>query len=218
MRWLPTKGKLKTFVSVRSVVFKNIHRDRGADVKNILVPFSDGKKSINVSVNLEKAIQTDGAEITDAFERFVALASIDEHWKEHLRELDDLKQTANNASYEQKDPLLIYKLESFNLFQSMISALNGDIVTLLFKGNIATQESDNLQEAKERKKSDMSKMQTSRAAEALVSNESGGGNAQTASEPKPAAVPVRSEKSVGRNDACPCGSGKKYKKCHGKEA
>lgn len=200
------------------IVFKNIHRDRGADVKNILVPFSDGKKSINVSVNLEKAIQTEGAEITDAFERYVALANIDEHWKEHLRELDDLKQTANNASYEQKDPLLIYKLESFNLFQSMISALNGDIVTLLFKGNIATQESDNLQEAKERKKSDMSKMQTSRAAEALVSNESGGGNAQTASEPKPAAVPVRSEKSVGRNDACPCGSGKKYKKCHGKEA
>ncbi len=99
-------------------VFKNIQRDRGSEVKNILVPFSDGKKTINISVNLEKAITTNGAEITNAFERFVALDSIDDHWKEHLRELDDLKQTANNASYEQKDPLLIYKLESFNLFQT----------------------------------------------------------------------------------------------------
>ncbi|MFB1003860.1 MAG: preprotein translocase subunit SecA, partial [Bacteroidia bacterium] len=106
------------------VVFKNIHNDRGQEVKNILVPFSDGKKAINVSVNLEKAITTEGREIINSFERYVALASIDEHWKEHLRELDDLKQTSNNASIEQKDPLLIYKLESFNLFQSMIGTLN----------------------------------------------------------------------------------------------
>ncbi|MGB1038777.1 MAG: preprotein translocase subunit SecA, partial [Bacteroidia bacterium] len=153
------------------IVFNNINRERGAEVKNILVPFSDGKKSINVSVNLAKALETDGAEITNAFERFVALASIDDHWKEHLRELDDLKQTANNASYEQKDPLLIYKLESFNLFQSMISTLNSEIVSLLLKGNIAVEPSDDLKEAKERKRTDNSKIKTSRAAEALVTQD-----------------------------------------------
>jgi preprotein translocase subunit SecA len=196
-------------------VFHNINNDRGAEVKNIMVPFSDGKKSLNVSVNLQKAIATDGSEITNAFERYVALASIDDHWKEHLRELDDLKQTANNASYEQKDPLLIYKLESFNLFQTMVSTLNSEIVSLLFKGNIPVQASDDMKEAKERKRADMSKMRTSRAAEALVSQENG---QQEAEKPKEVAVPVRSEKSVGRNDACPCGSGKKYKKCHGKES
>ncbi len=197
------------------IVFKNIHRDRGDDVKNILVPFSDGRKTINVSVNLQKALATEGNEIINAFERYVALASIDDHWKEHLRELDDLKQTANNASYEQKDPLLIYKLESFNLFQTMISTLNSDIISLLFKGNIPIQGSDDMKEAKERKRSDMSKMRTSRAAEALVSQE---GQPQAAQKETATAVPVKSEKTVGRNDPCPCGSGKKYKKCHGKEA
>lgn len=196
-------------------VFKNIQRDRGSEVKNILVPFSDGKKTINISVNLEKAITTNGAEITNAFERFVALDSIDDHWKEHLRELDDLKQTANNASYEQKDPLLIYKLESFNLFQTMINTLNSEIISLLMKGNIAVQEADTMKEAKEQKREDLSKMKTSRAAEALLAQDR---NAAVDNEPKPVAVPIRSEIKVGRNDDCPCGSGKKYKKCHGKES
>ncbi|MBT8327977.1 MAG: preprotein translocase subunit SecA, partial [Bacteroidia bacterium] len=179
------------------VVFKNIYNDRGDDVKNILVPFSDGRKTINVSVNLQKALETEGGEIINAFERFVALASIDDHWKEHLRELDDLKQTANNASYEQKDPLLIYKLESFNLFQTMISTLNSDIISLLFKGNIPIQGSDDMKEAKERKRADMSKMRTSRAAEALVSQD---GQPQAPKKEAAAAVPVKSEKTVGRNE------------------
>jgi len=196
-------------------VFKNIHKERGAEVKNILVPFSDGKKAINVSVNLQKAIDTDGREIINSFERYVALASIDEHWKEHLRELDDLKQTSNNASIEQKDPLLIYKLESFNLFQAMIGTLNAEIVSLLFKGNIAVEPSDDMQEAKERKRQDMSKMRTSRAAEALASGQE---RPQENDKPKETPVPVRAEQKVGRNDDCPCGSGKKYKKCHGKNS
>lgn len=196
-------------------VFENINKDRGSEVKNILVPFSDGKKSINVSVNLEKALSTSGTEIINSFERFVALAGIDDFWKEHLRELDDLKQTSNNASIEQKDPLLIYKLESFNLFQAMIGNLNSEIVSLLFKGNIAVEPNTDMQEAKARKRQDMSKMRTSRAAEAIVNGED---RAPTDDKPKEAAVPVRAEQKVGRNDDCPCGSGKKYKKCHGKNA
>jgi preprotein translocase subunit SecA len=207
--------KNKEIAARALIVFKNIYRDKGDAVENILVPFSDGRKNINVSVNLQKALDTEGEEIINAFERYVTLAHIDDHWKEHLRALDDLKQTANNASYEQKDPLLIYKLESFNLFQSMISELNSDMISLLFKGNIPIQGSDDMQEAKERKRADMSKMRTSRAAEALVSGE----NQPQAdrSEPKAVAAPVRNEPKVGRNDPCPCGSGKKYKKCHGKD-
>jgi preprotein translocase subunit SecA len=208
--------KNKDIIERALPVFQNIHNDRGAEVKNILVPFSDGKKALNVSVNLEKSLATDGAEIINAFERFVALASIDENWKDHLRELDDLKQSSNNASIEQKDPLLIYKIESFNLFQTMISTLNAEVVSLIFKGNIAVQASDDIKEAKERKRVDTSKMKTSRAAEALLSQENSG-NQQTAEQPKEVAAPVRAEQKVGRNDDCPCGSGKKFKKCHGKD-
>lgn len=208
--------KTKSVAERALVVFQNIKNERGDDVKNILVPFTDGKKGINVSVNLDKAIATQGSEIINAFERYVALATIDEHWKEHLRALDDLKQTANNASYEQKDPLLIYKLESFNLFQAMIHELNGDIISLLFKSNIPVQSSNDMREAKERKRADLSKMRTSRASEALVDQQT----QQQEPKEKPAEVkvPVRTEKKVGRNDPCPCGSGKKYKKCHGKDA
>ena len=195
-------------------VFRKINEDRGSEVKNILVPFSDGKKSLNVSINLQKAIDTEGAEIINAFERFVALASIDENWKEHLRELDDLKQSANNASIEQKDPLLIYKLESFNLFQSMIRQLNTEITSLLFKADIATQDSNDVKEAKGRKPTENRSLKTSRAAEALLSQNPS--NPQAAKKPAETPVPVRAEQKVGRNDDCPCGSGKKYKKCHGK--
>tara|TARA_B100001063_G_scaffold133427_1_gene124790 strand:+ start:7931 stop:11248 length:3318 start_codon:yes stop_codon:yes gene_type:complete len=197
------------------VVFNKINNERGEEVKNILVPFSDGKKSLNVSINLQKAIETNGGEIINAFERYVALASIDENWKDHLRELDDLKQSANNASIEQKDPLLIYKLESFNLFQSMISSLNAEITSILFKGDIATQDSKDVREAKEIKRPENRSLKTSRASEAIV-NQNNGQKDQDKQKETP--VPVRGEQKVGRNDNCPCGSGKKYKKCHGKNS
>ena len=197
------------------IVFNKINNERGEEVKNILVPFSDGKKSLNVSINLQKAIETKGGEIINAFERYVALASIDENWKDHLRELDDLKQSANNASIEQKDPLLIYKLESFNLFQSMISSLNAEITSILFKGDIATQDSKDVREAKEIKRPENRSLKTSRASEAIVNQNNG---QKDQDKPKETPVPVRAEQKVGRNDNCPCGSGKKYKKCHGKNS
>jgi preprotein translocase subunit SecA len=196
------------------VVFNKINKERGKEVKNILVPFSDGKKSLNVSINLKKAIETNGEEIINAFERYVALAIIDENWKDHLRELDDLKQSANNASIEQKDPLLIYKLESFNLFQSMISSLNSEMTSILFKGDIATQDSEDVKEAKEIKRTENRSLKTSRASEPIVNQNNSSQNNRE--QPKETPVPVRAEQKVGRNDDCPCGSGKKYKKCHGK--
>ena len=136
------------------------------------------------------------------------LTIIDEAWKEQLREMDDLRQSVQNASYEQKDPLLIYKLESFNLFKVMINDVNRKVVSILAKGHIPISDPSEVREATERKRVDMSRMQVGRLNSA--------GNDGAEGENKPAkAQPIRTEKKVGRNDLCPCGSGKKYKNCHG---
>jgi preprotein translocase subunit SecA len=193
-------------------VFERLNKERGGEINNVIVPFSDGIKNLSVPVNMVKALETNGLEICRSFERGSVLSLIDEKWKEHLRELDDLKQSVNNASYEQKDPLVIYKIESFNLFQQMIQQLNTEMVTLLFKGNIPVENRDDMREAKETKRRDMSKMRTSRAGEALVS----GNEENKPKETKSSQTPVRVEQKIGRNDECPCGSGKKYKKCHGR--
>ena len=166
-------------------------------------------KGLNLIVNLKKAYETEGKEITRALAKSVTLAMIDEHWKEHLREMDELKQSVQNATYEQKDPLLIYKFESFNLFKGILEKISRDVISVLVRAYIPIKQNDNpdinLREQQARRRTDMSKMQTSRSD--LSTN---GG------EPKSNA-PVRVEKKVGRNDPCPCGSGKKYKNCHGKE-
>ena len=176
---------------------------------NIAIPITDGVKGLNLIVNLKKAYETEGKEITRALAKSVTLAMIDEHWKEHLREMDELKQSVQNATYEHKDPLLIYKFESFNLFKGILEKISRDVISVLVRAYIPIKQNDNpdinLREQQARRRTDMSKMQTSRSD--LSTN---GG------EPKSNA-PVRVEKKVGRNDPCPCGSGKKYKNCHGKE-
>ncbi len=176
---------------------------------NIAIPITDGVKGLNLIVNLKKAYETEGKEITRALAKSVTLAMIDEHWKEHLREMDELKQSVQNATYEQKDPLLIYKFESFNLFKGILEKISRDVISVLVRAYIPIKQNEdpdiNLREQQARRRTDMSKMQTSRSD--LSTN---GG------EPKSNA-PVRVEKKVGRNDPCPCGSGKKYKNCHGKE-
>ncbi|MBQ7998456.1 MAG: preprotein translocase subunit SecA [Bacteroidales bacterium] len=176
---------------------------------NIAIPITDGVKGLNLIVNLKKAYETEGKEITRALAKSVTLAMIDEHWKEHLREMDELKQSVQNATYEQKDPLLIYKFESFNLFKGILEKISRDVISVLVRAYIPIKQNEdpdiNLREQHARRRTDMSKMQTSRSD--LSTN---GG------EPKSNA-PVRVEKKVGRNDPCPCGSGKKYKNCHGKE-
>jgi preprotein translocase subunit SecA len=200
------------FIKSQAVpVLQNIRRDRGEDVKNIVIPFTDGKSGIRCVVDLNEAIQSQGDDIITSLEKSVALSSIDQHWKEHLRELDDLRQATGTAHLEQKDPLLIYKLESFNLFQKMVGELDKDVLGLLFKSYIENQDPKQVQEAKARV-SDNSRMQTSRA------NTLAGPQSAPAQERKPVNVPVRKEKKIGRNDPCPCGSGKKYKKCHGRDA
>ncbi len=195
-------------------VIKDVYERASHQYENILVPITDGQKTINISANLKKSYDTQNRELIRSFEKTVVLATIDEAWKEHLREMDELKQSVQNASYEQKDPLLIYKLESFDLFKTMIEKVNRDVISMLMKGQIPIQQSDQVREAQARQKLDMSKYQTSKTD---VPSYSKGTSTTPGGPPQPRAVqPIRVEKKVGRNDPCPCGSGKKYKNCHGR--
>jgi len=187
-------------------VIKDVYENQSATYENIVIPFTDGLKTLQVVTNLKEAHESEGGNIAEAIEKSVTLAIIDDIWKEHLREMDDLKQAVQTASYEQKDPLLIYKFESFNLFKALIDKVNKDIVSFLIKAGLPTQSS--VQEDKHRAENH----QTSRP-------EDTGNTAQNPNNPgqqKPKAQPVRAEEKVERNAPCPCGSGKKFKKCHGR--
>jgi preprotein translocase subunit SecA len=190
-------------------VIRKVYETKAHQYKNIVVPFTDGKRMYQVVTNLEKAYSNKGKEVAKAFEKQIMLSTIDEAWKEQLREMDDLRQSVQNAAYEQKDPLLIYKLESFNLFKVMITDVNKKVVSILSKGHIPISDPSEVREADERRHIDMSRMQTGR---------SGLNEGNKSADKKPEKLqPVRTEKKVGRNDLCPCGSGKKYKNCHGKD-
>ena len=185
-------------------VIKNVFETRGEMFKNIVVPFTDGQRMYNVVTNLEKAYRSQGEDLMRSYEKSIILAQIDDAWKEQLREMDELKQSVQNAAYEQKDPLLIYKFESYNLFKTMVEKINRGIVSTLMKGQIPMQEPEEVREARERR-TDMSRMKEGRAEAAAPQNQQ-----------PPKHEPVRVGPKVGRNDPCPCGSGLKYKNCHGK--
>ena len=185
-------------------VIENIHKN--TQYENILIPFTDGKKSMNVVVNLKKAVENGAKEISLSVEKFITLGIIDESWKEHLRELDELKHSVQNAHYEQKDPLLIYKFESFNLFKQMIQKINTDVISFLMRANVPMQDGSQVKEQRARA-IDRSKLKEQR--NDLLSQ------AHSDTQERQVTQPVHVEKKVGRNDPCPCGSGKKYKNCHG---
>ena len=176
------------------------------DDAKIRIPISDGRRVYPVVINIKKTIESEGNELVRAISKSITLYRIDESWKEHLREMDDLKQSVQNATYEQKDPLLIYKFESFNLFSAMLEELNKNVTAFLLRANIPLRDGGNqtAEAPAAPRKPDMSQMNTSRTD--LVTN---------SGEPK-SKMPVHVEKQVGRNDPCPCGSGKKFKNCHGK--
>lgn len=193
-------------------VVKDVFEKQSHLYENIVVPFTDGKKTIHVLANLKKAYDTKGKEMVRAFEKSVILMTIDEAWKEQLREMDELKQSVQNAYYEQKDPLLIYKFESYELFKNMLDKVNKDVVAMLMKGHIPMDDSEGVQRAKEPEHLDMSHLSTQKSdAPSSFSDAS----ESTGKEPQVTA-PIHVEKKVGRNDPCPCGSGKKYKNCHGR--
>ena len=188
-------------------VIKDVYENQ-TQYENIAIPFSDGKKQVQIVANLKKSVESDGAEVPIAFEKNITLSTIDDLWKEQLREMDELKQSVQNASYEQKDPLLIYKFESFELFKKMIQKINKDVGSYLIKGDVHMQSNDSIREAKTPRGLDRSQMKEERGD--MLSQ----AHSDTQERQKP--QPVKVEKRVGRNDACPCGSGKKYKQCHGK--
>jgi len=200
------KRKEATIAQQAFPVIKDVFERSGHTYENIVVPITDGTKTIQVITNLKKSYETECRELVKSYQKSAILAHIDEAWKEHLRELDDLKQSVQAASYEQKDPLLIYKFESFELFKTMIDKVNRDVVATLVKGHIPIQDPDQVRQAQQRRRTDYSNYKTSR-----TDDSSGRGDDRNKK-----AEPVRVEKKVGRNDPCPCGSGKKYKNCHGK--
>ncbi|MCF0205929.1 MAG: SEC-C domain-containing protein, partial [Bacteroidales bacterium] len=204
------KQKAQQIAEQAFPTLKYVYETKGSMYKNIIIPITDGFKQYNIVVNLEKAYQTKGEEIINAFDKTAVLRNIDESWKEHLREMDDLRQSVRAASYEQKDPLLIYKLESYNIFKEMIDKTNRSIISVLMKAYIPMSDPNEVKEANQpRQRLDTSRMRTGR--------EEVGQKPQynDPSANKPKNEPVRVEKRVGRNDPCPCGSGKKFKNCHG---
>lgn len=191
-------------------VLTDVFANRGEQIENIVVPFSDGLRGIQVATNLRKAVESGGKEVFKSFEKGVVLALIDEAWKEHLRDMDELKQSVQNAVYEQKDPIVIYKMEAFNLFRDMLIEMNKEVVGFLFKGEIPQQQAQDVREARPMPRQE-ARIKTSKPE--LV----GAGGAVPAEDTREVqrTQPIRNEQKVGRNDPCPCGSGKKYKNCHG---
>ncbi len=199
-------------------VFRNIHAERGDVIKNVIVPFTDGKKSINITVDLQKNLETEGKELVKSLEKAVSLAFIDEQWKEHLRQMSDLKQSVQSAVWEQKDPLLIYKFEAFEIFKQLLIEINFEVSSFLFKCGIPMATNNEVKTAPQQpQKTDMSKMHTGREGEEAEDVKEAKEEQNTVSKPMPRAQPVQVGPKIGRNDPCPCGSGKKYKQCHGKD-
>lgn len=199
------KRRMENLINKVYPFLKEVYEKQGKMYENIAIPISDGRKMLNLSVNLEKAYNTQGREIAKTLSKTIILWQIDEHWKQHLRDMDNLRQSVQNAAYEQKDPLVVYKLESYNLFADMLDTLNKDVLSFLLRAFIPLRDDAprGPQRPTQPRRTDMSQMQTSR------------NDLSTNGEQKSNA-PVVAEKKVGRNDPCPCGSGKKYKNCHGK--
>ncbi len=195
-------------------VIKQVYEAEGHKYKRIAVPFTDGRsKPLPVAADLESAINSNGDSIMLDIEKAIALAIIDDEWKDHLRSMDELKESVQAASFEQKDPLVVYKMEAYELFEQLIYRINERVTSYLMRGGLVLRQEEQLREAKE-EKVDLSKVQTNKAP-----SSSGGANAaraaaESVSRQKQETV-VRTEKKVGRNEPCPCGSGKKYKHCHG---
>jgi preprotein translocase subunit SecA len=197
-------------------VIKKVHEDESNSYRDIVVPFTDGRKQLQVVANLEKAYKTEALSLADEVEKSVTLAIIDDEWKEHLRNMDDLRSNVQFAAHEQKDPLLIYKFESYELFSQMVKKVNSEVASFLVKSTLPVAP-DQVKDATTRKQEQAQNLQTSKAgvqnlAESASSQRQGG----RAPQQQKVKTQVRTEPKVGRNDPCPCGSGKKYKNCHGK--
>ena len=239
------KRKTDRMAQVAYPVIKDVYEKAGHMYENILIPITDGKRLYNISCNLKKAYETECKEVVKCFNKSILLHVIDESWKENLRELDELKHSVQNASYEQKDPLLIYKLESVNLFDAMVEKINTQTISILMRGQIPVPEEPQqmppqqmppqqmppqqapqrpaqqppmqqrveVRQAAPERRQDMSRYREQRQ-ELSDPNQMAAAARDTREQPR--REPFRAERTVGRNDPCPCGSGKKFKNCHGR--
>jgi preprotein translocase subunit SecA len=198
--------RMDTMIQKVNPVIKTVFEKQGSMYENIAIPITNGKKQLNLSVNLKKAYETESREIAKALSRSIILYYIDDYWKQHLRDMDDLRQSVQNAAYEQKDPLVVYKLESYNLFTEMLEKLNEEVLTFLLRAFIPLRDASDAREARPANQPNRNLQQMHGTDPSQLS---------TNGEQR-AHMPVRVDKHVGRNDPCPCGSGLKYKNCHGK--
>ena len=198
--------RMETMIQKVNPIIKTVYEKQGSMYENIAIPISDGKRQLTLSVNLKKAYESESREIAKALSRNIILYHIDEYWKQHLRDMDDLRQSVQNAAYEQKDPLVVYKLESYNLFSEMLEKLNEAVLTFLLRAFIPLRDAEDAREARPAQQPSRNMQQMNRVDPSQLST-----NGEQRSR-----MPVRVDKRVGRNDPCPCGSGLKYKNCHGK--
>jgi len=205
------KRKMDKLAQIAYPVIKQVYEQKGQQYESILIPISDGKRVFNITTHLETAYKTEAREVVKSFEKQTLLFVIDDEWKEHLRQLDELRNSVQNASYEQKDPLLIYKLESFGLFKEMIDSINRKVLSILLRGQVPMREPEQVREARPSQRMDLSKYKTQKDDADSRSEDPTKQDTRELQHHEP----IRVEKKVGRNDPCPCGSGKKYKNCHG---
>ena len=198
--------RMNTMVEKVNPVIKTVFEKQGNMYENIAIPISNGKRQLTLSVNLKKAYETESREIARALTRSIILYYIDDYWKQHLRDMDDLRQSVQNAAYEQKDPLVVYKLESYNLFTEMLENLNEHVLSFLLRAFIPLRDAADAREARPAQQPGRNLQQLRQTDPSQLTT-----NGEQRSR-----MPVRVDKQVGRNDPCPCGSGLKYKNCHGK--
>ena len=207
------KAKMDRLAQIANPVIKQVYERDGGRFERILVPITDGKRVYQIPVDLKAAYESECKEVVKAFEKAIMLHVIDEAWKENLRELDELKHSVRNASYEQKDPLLIYKLESVNLFDAMVNKINDKTLSILMRGQIPMQQPEQVREAPIETRAQRRQQYQENKTELTDRNQQAAAQNDTRAQRR---EPIRAEHTVGRNDPCPCGSGKKFKNCHGK--
>jgi preprotein translocase subunit SecA len=198
----------------------NILQENGDRIDNIVIPFTDGIRGIQLYVDLKDAVQNNAAPVIQALEKNITLSMIDDAWKDHLRAMDDLRTSVRMASYEQKDPLLIYKFEAFNLFKLMLLETNRSIISFLLRSGIPMQEAPPRAARLPEPPTDMSKLRANKEAVDAAGEDYAAHENDSYNDPSnaPKRAPVQAGPKIGRNDPCPCGCGKKYKACHGKNA
>ena len=208
------KRKTDRIAAIAYPVIKQVYETQGHMYENIMIPITDGKRMYNIPVNLKAAYENEGKEIVKSFEKAILLHTIDEGWKENLRELDELKHSVQNASYEQKDPLLIFKLESVKLFDNMVNKINNQTISVLMRGQIPVPDPEQVRAAAPEMPTPPRQQYQETKQDLSDPNQQAAANRDTREKQRP--EPIRVQKTPGRNDPCPCGSGKKFKNCHGR--